>query len=305
MHHRWPFFIFALLTALVISFNVQATALWPKHAKPLRIISLAPNITETLFAVGAGAQLAGVTNYCDYPSAATAIAKVGGGLNPSLETIVSLTPDLVILSASQQKLIKQLEQLSLQTLAVKGRTLEDIRHTIALIGQASDRQYESTVLLAHFDAQLKMVQQKVAGLPRPRVMISMGHSLGNNDFKQFYIAGQQDFYNDLIQLAGGDNAYQHPFPKVPSISLEGLFHLNPDIIIDIFPEADDHTASIEHVRQQWSQLKQINAIKQHRLHIVEADYATIPGPRVIRLLTQFAALIHPELAWPQDTPYSP
>jgi iron complex transport system substrate-binding protein len=303
MRHRRPFFLFTLLATLVIGFNVQATTLWPKHTKPLRIISLAPNITETLFALGAGVQLVGVTDYCDYPSAATAIAKVGGGLNPSLETIMTLTPDLVVLSASQQKTIKQLEQLGLQTLAVKGRTLQDIRHAITLIGHAIGRQGESTVLLAHFDAQLEMVQQKVAGLPRPQVMISIGHSLGSDDFKQFYIAGQQDFYNDLIQLAGGENVYQKPFPKVPSISLEGLFHLNPDIIIDVFPEADDHTASIKQVRQQWSQLTHINAIKNSRVHIIEADYATIPGPRIIQLLTQFAAIIHPELAWPQDTTY--
>jgi iron complex transport system substrate-binding protein len=301
MHHRRPFLLLALLVTIVISFNVQATTLWPKNTKPLRIISLAPNITEILFALGAGEQLVGVTDYCDYPSAATALAKVGGGLNPSLETIIALTPDLVILSASQQKLIKQLQQLGLRTLAVKGRTLEDIRHAITLIGHTSGRHSESAVLLAHFDAQLAMIQQKVAGLSRPQVMISIGHSLGSDSFKQFYIAGQQDFYNDLIQLAGGENVYQKPFPKVPSISLEGLFHLNPDIIIDVFPEANDHSASTEQVRQQWSHLSHISAIKYSRLHIIEADYATIPGPRIIQLLTQFAAIIHPELAWPRDT----
>ena len=300
MHHRRPFLLLALLITLVIGFNVQATTLWPKNTKPLRIISLAPNITEILFALGAGVQLVGVTDYCDYPSAATTLTKVGGGLNPSLETIITLTPDLVILSASQQKLIKQLQQLGLRTLAVKGRTLEDIRYAITLIGHATGRHSESAVLLAHVDSQLEMVQQKVAGLPRPQVMISIGHSLGRDNFKQFYIAGQQDFYNDLIQLAGGENAYQKPFPKVPSISLEGIFHLNPDIIIDIFPEANDHSASIEQVRQQWSQLSHISAIKYSRLHIIEADYATIPGPRIIQLLTQFAAIIHPELAWPRD-----
>lgn len=301
MRHRRPFLLFALLATLIIGFNVQATTLWPKNTKPLHIISLAPNITETLFALGAGIQLVGVTDYCDYPSAASAIAKVGGGLNPSLEAIITLTPDLVILFASQLKLIKQLQQLGIRTLAVKGRTLDDIRHAITLIGHASGRHTESVVLLAHFDVQIEMVQQKIAGLPRPRVMISMGHSLGNNEFKQFYIAGQQDFYNNLIQIAGGKNVYQKPFPKVPSISREGLFHLNPDIIIDVFPEAADHSASIKQVRQQWSQLSHINAIKHSRLHIIEADYATIPGPRIIQLLIQFAAIIHPELTWPQDT----
>jgi len=300
MRHHWPLFLFIVLSYFVTGLHAQATTLWPKQAQPLRIISLSPSITETLFALGAEDQLVGVTDYCDYPRAATSLHRIGGGLNPNLEAIVSLRPDLVVLSASQHKTINHLTQLNIRTLAVKSLTLHDIRQTIIAIGQASNKQREAMSLLSRFDAQLEMIQQQISGLPRPRVMISMGHSIGNNDFKQFYIAGQQDFYNDLINLAGGENVYQKPFPKVPAISLEGLFHLNPDIIIDIFPEADDHTASIEQVRQQWLRLGQINAIKHDHLYIIEADYATIPGPRIIQLLADFAAIIHPEIDWSKD-----
>jgi len=298
MRHRLPLFLFIFFAHFVASLSVHATTLWPKQTQAQRIISLAPNITETLFALGAGGQLIAVTDYCDYPSAATSLPKIGRGLNPNLETILALQPDLVILSASQHKLIQQLDLLGIATRSVKSRTIQDIRQAIIIIGQASGRQQESEALLSQFDSQLNMVQQKVSGHPRPRVMISMGHSLGNNTFKQFYIAGQQDFYNDLITLAGGENVYQQSFPKVPSISLEGLFQFNPDIIIDIFPEPDDHTASLTHIRQQWLNLKNINAIKNNHLHLLEADYATIPGPRVTKLLLDFAAMIHPELDWP-------
>tara|TARA_R110002111_G_scaffold34705_1_gene68658 strand:- start:1530 stop:2444 length:915 start_codon:yes stop_codon:yes gene_type:complete len=298
MRHRLPLLLFIFFTHAFVSLSVHATTLWPKQTQAQRIVSLAPNITETLFALGAGEQLIAVTDYCDYPLAALALPKIGRGLSPSLESILALKPDLVILSASQQKLIQQLEQLHISTQAVKSRTLQDIRQTIITIGQASGRQQESVALLTQFDSDIRMVQQKVSNQPRPHVMISMGHSLGNNTFKQFYIAGQQDFYNDLINLAGGKNVYQKPFPKVPSISLEGLYYFNPDVIIDIFPESDDHTVSLMTVRQQWLSLKEINAIKNNHLHIIEADYATIPGPRVIELLFQFAALLHPELNWP-------
>lgn len=297
MRHRLPLFLFMLLVQFAFSLSVHATSLWSKQTQAQRIISLAPNITETLFSLGAGDQLIAVTDYCDYPPAAATLPTIGQGLNPNLEAILALQPDLVILSASQHKLRQQLKQLMIPTRAVKGRTLQDIRQAIITIGQASGRQQESLTLLAQFDSHVDMVQQKVAGQPRPRVLLSMGHSLGNNTFKQFYIAGQQDFYNDLITLAGGENVYQRSFPKVPSITLEGLFQFNPDIIIDVFPESDDHSASLPVIRQQWLDLKQIKAIKHKQLHLIEADYATIPGPRVTELLLELAAIIHPELDW--------
>ena len=303
MQHNWPLLLVTFLLPLLVGFNIQASPTVQKQTTPIRIISLVPSITETLFALQSSSQLVGVSNYCDYPPASQSITKVGRGLNPNLETILKLTPDLVLLSPSGQKTINQLEQLGITTLAIKSQTLDDIRLSIKLIGQATGRQPESALLLAHFDTQINMIEKKVAGQPRPRVMISMGHSAGNNDFQQFYIAGQQDFYNDLIKLAGGINVYQKPIPKVPLISLEGLFHLNPEVIIDVFPEADDHTASIKQVRQQWTELKHISAIKTERLHIIEADYATIPGPRIIKLLTRFAKIIHPNLDWPRDTTY--
>ena len=301
MQHYWPLFLVTFLLPLHVGSDIQASPILQKKTYPVRIISLVPSITETLFALESSSQLVGVSDYCNYPPASKSITKVGRGLNPNLETILKLAPDLVLLSPSGQKTINQLEQLGIKTLAVKSQTLDDIRLSIKLIGQAIGRQPESALLLADFDTQINMIEKKVAGQPPPRVMISMGHGAGKNDFKQFYIAGQQDFYNDLIKLAGGINVYQKPIPKVPLISLEGLFHLDPEVIIDVFPEANDHTASIKQVRQQWTELKHISAIKTERLHIIEADYATIPGPRIAKLLTRFAKIIHPNLDWPRDS----
>jgi len=129
------------------------------------------------------------------------------------------------------------------------------------------------------------------------VLVSIGHSLNNEQLNMIYIAGQHDFYNDLIVLAGGHNVYQDQKLKVPSLSLEGVIQLNPQIIIDIFPDADDHNDDLNIIMQKWQALPYIDAVDNKQVYIIEASYATIPGPRVVLLLKQFARFIHPEVDW--------
>ncbi len=125
----------------------------------------------------------------------------------------------------------------------------------------------------------------------------MGHSKNSGQASTIFVAGQNDFYNDLINLAGGVNAYTDKTLKTGTLSQEGILSLNPDIIIDVFPEPDDHNYDLVKVNQQWQSLSQVNAVKNRRVHIIEEDYATIPGPRLALLLQQMAELFHPTLDW--------
>jgi iron complex transport system substrate-binding protein len=125
----------------------------------------------------------------------------------------------------------------------------------------------------------------------------MGHSKNSDQSSTIYVAGHNDFYNDLIMLAGGQNAFTNTSLKTGTLSTEGILSLNPDVIIDMFPEPDDHNYDLDKVRQQWQSLPQVNAVKNNRVHILEENYATIPGPRLGLLLKQMAQLIHPELDW--------
>lgn len=208
----------------------------------------------------------------------------------------------MILLANQQHTIKQFQQLNIPTLSVFNTTLSDIKNTINIIGQHTQHQDQAQQLLANIDQKITTIEEKVTGLASPRVMITMGHSIGSEHMKQVFIAGQNDFYNDLITLAGGQNAYLDKQLNVPSISIEGIMQLNPEVIIDIFPEADDHDADLTNVLQLWQNLGYIDAVKNNRIHIIQEDYATIPGPRIFLLLDQFARLIHPELNWENDSP---
>jgi iron complex transport system substrate-binding protein len=298
MRRFWPLFLFLIIFVVaVIGINSQSSPEISSSKTPQRIISLSPSITETVFALGLSDKVVGVTDYCDYPPEVNLLPKVGGFINPNLETIISLQPDLVIMLANQQRVVEQLKQLNVQTLPVLNSSLEDIKQTIKVIGQQTQHQQQADELLNKINQKIAFIAKKTKGLARPRVMITMGHSIDSQHMKQIFIAGQHDFYNDLINLAGGENAYQAQQPNVPSLSVEGIMQLNPQVIIDIYPEAEDHNSDLVQVMHQWNNLKYVDAIQNKRIHLIEENYATIPGPRIFLLLEQLARLIHPEVDW--------
>ena len=217
MRRFWPLFLFLIIFVIaVIGVNSQSTSKSSSNHTSQRIISLSPSITETLFALGLGDKVVAVTDYCDFPAEVNQLPKVGGFINPNLETIIALQPDLVILLANQQRVVEQLQQLNIPTLAVLNTSLDDIKQTIATIGQRTQNQQQANELLNKINHKIAFIAKKTTGLSRPNVMITMGHSIDSEHMKQVFIAGQHDFYNDLITLAGGQNVYQAQQPSVPS-----------------------------------------------------------------------------------------
>jgi iron complex transport system substrate-binding protein len=266
---------------------------------PQRIISLAPSITETLFAVNAGDMVVAVTDYCQYPAQVKNLPKVGGYLDPNLEQIVRLKADMVILLERQNALKKQLNQLGIATLSIDNSSLAGIRRSIIDIASAVDQTAKAENLISDFDDRLKAIRQKIEGQPKPKVLIAIAHSSNTNYLDKVYIAGQQDFYNDLLPFVGAINVYQGTRLRVPALSTEGLLRLNPEIIIDIVPDAEVYSPDIATLKQQWQRLDKIHAIQNNQLHIIQADYAVIAGPRIIQLAEQLAQILHPHLDWEQ------
>lgn len=301
MRHFWPLLLLAaiFLYAVMQSDQLATREDNPAAFTPQRIISLAPSITETLFAVGAASQVIAVTDYCSYPDAAKALPKVGGYLDPALERILRLEPDLVILLRQQRLLKSQLAQLGIETLAIDTTSLTGIKDSIRNIGVASGHDKQAQALLEEIDLRIKAVSERVAARPKPATLLAIAHYSDSDQIHHVYLAGQQDFYNDLLTLAGGQNVYQGTRLKVPSISTEGILRLNPQVIIDLFPEAEMHQSDLQQVKQNWYQLDQLDAVKQQRVHLIEANYATLPGPRVIDLLEDIALLLHPDTEEPR------
>lgn len=259
-----------------------------------RVVSLAPSITETIFALGAQAKLVGVTRYCVFPPEATKIAQVGGYLDPSFEAIVRLKPDIVIVTAGNNETRQKLEELGLRVLTVDHNTISGIIDSISRIGQSVGAGKEAERIGADIRRRINAVKSRTIGLKRPTVMISIGRSMGGG-IGEIYIAGKDNFYDEIIELAGGTNAYDSRISKTPSVSGEGVTRLNPDIIIELAP--DKHKDEAEKSLSQWNRLSQVTAVKNKRVQALTGDYVVIPGPRFVTILEDAARIIHPEVDW--------
>jgi len=299
MARFWPILLFIAIFIFVWlqPEKPQSETNASEISSPQRVISLAPSITETLFALDAGDKVVAVTDYCQYPNQVKKLPKVGGYLDPNLEQIVRLKADIVILLERQQSLNRQMQQLGIQTLSIDNSSLTGIRNSIIDIGSAVNKVSSARHLVSEFDNRLEAIKQKVRDQPEPTVLLAIAHSSHTDFLDKVYIAGQQDFYNDLLSFVGAKNVFHGPNIKVPAVSTEGLLRLNPQIIVDIFPGEEVYSPDLTKLRQQWQRLDKMDAISNKQLHIIQADYAVIPGPRIIQLAEDLARIFHPQLDW--------
>jgi iron complex transport system substrate-binding protein len=244
--------------------------------------------------LGLGDRLVGVTRYCDYPPAATNIAKVGGYVDPSYEAIVALKPDLTILLSSHRDAKAQIEKLHLRTLTVPHATIQDIHEAIRLIGDACGEGRRADALLTELTKRAQAVGGAVNGKERPRVLICIGRDTNSGQLNGTYIAGRNGFYDQIIDLAGGVNVCADKTAAYPQLSAEGVIQLNPEVIIDLVSEMNPGKRTPKQIRAQWAQLGMVAAVRQGRVHVLFGDQALRPGPRYIEFLEQMARLLHKE-----------
>ncbi len=247
---------------------------------PERIISLAPNITETLYALGLGDKLVGNTPHCTYPEAAREVQKVGSFGSFSYETIVSLKPDLVILHKEYEAEKARLKSLNFPTLETGSYFIADILEGIQRIGAACNVQERADKLIGQLERRITQLQS--AHLNPPRVLITFG-SASDGPIQAF---GSACLHNELLEIAGGKNVIEGELPFA-TLSREAILRLNPDIIIVLAPELKNPDAA----SKQWEKFTSVNAVQHHRIHILTADYTCIPGPRFLRTLEDFAKII--------------
>lgn len=269
----------------------------PETAGYSRIVSLSPSTTETLFALGLGDRVVGVTRFCRYPPQAREKTEVGGYLDPNYEAIAALEPDLVIILPEYENAISYLRELGLNYLIVHNRTVQEIIGTIDLIGSECGAGKRAGELVAQIKERKDRIARAAAHLASPGVIVSIGRSMGTGALKEVYLAGKGTFYDELVTLAGGENLYQDGRVSYPLVSAEGLLHLNPEIILELVPDLEERGLSRETVLQEWQSVPQIDAVRNGRVYVLSGDYVSIPGPRIILLLEDMARAIHPEVDW--------
>ncbi|MGQ9663438.1 MAG: ABC transporter substrate-binding protein [Kiritimatiellia bacterium] len=258
-----------------------------------RIVSLAPSITETLFALGLGDRVVGVTQYCRYPPAAVTRTKVGAYLDPNYEAILSLQPDLVILLEGQPDVHQRLTRLGFELLTVNHTTIEGILKSFEQIGERCGVLEKASQVRDSMRYRLTEIEKRTAGRPRSRVLVSSGRTLGTGNLQEVYVPGPGNFYDTLIWLAGGTNAYSGPL-SYAVVSAEGILRMNPDVVIELAPDLEAQQVDRKKILAEWQQLPDVAAVRNGRVYIFDESYVAIPGPRIVLLVEKMAQVIHPE-----------
>jgi iron complex transport system substrate-binding protein len=298
MRAKWT--LAAVLAAIFVASFAAKVLL--NRAKPTvesegdcrRIVSTSPSTTETLFALGLGDRVVGVSRYCLYPPEAQSRTIVGGYLDPNYEAILALEPDLVVLRGENQEFVTSFQRLGLPTLVVRHDNIEGILDSIVAIGDRCGAAERGRDLAGELRAEMERIEAKNRGRPRPRVLVAAERTLGSGKIANVYVTGADGFYNRMIELAGGQNACPDRSGGFPVVSAEGVLKMNPEVIVELISKERQKGLTREEIVADWKQLPHVDAVRNGRIYIVDDDFAFIPGPRFIRLVENLDRLLHPD-----------
>ncbi len=247
---------------------------------PARIISLAPNITETLFALGLGDRVIGVTTYCDFPVEAKTKEKIGDTIKPNLERIIALKPDLVLLSTSSQleKITRQLDQLAIPVYITNPRTVTEVISSIRKLGEVTGTSIRAEELASSMQQRIKAIGSTAQ---HPRVLYVL-------QLSPLITAGKNTFINDLINIAGGTSISGAETTDYPQFSRETVIARAPEIII--LPES--HGSEIVDLEAVKKTFVTTPAVKHNRIVTIDPDLIDRPGPRIVEGLAELEKKIH-------------
>jgi iron complex transport system substrate-binding protein len=248
---------------------------------PARIISLAPSVTETMFALGLGDRLVGVTRYCLYPAEALEKAQVGGYTDPNYEAILSLHPDLVILLKEHEQVKDFLVANHIRFLAIDNHDITGIIASIDTLGVICGAAKAADSISSLI--RNGMLRDNDTPQQHPKVLLGVGReSVGCGNVGEVWVAGKRSIYNEILEACGAENIIADTAFDYPTLTTEGIIRLQPDIIIEItnhIPGAD-----LEKVKKDWEKLDMLPAVKNDMIFFLTRDYVTVPGPRTILLL---------------------
>ncbi len=254
-------------------------------AKPARrVVSLAPSVTEILFAVGLDAEVVGVTTFCDYPAQAKAKPKIGSS-SPNLEAILGLKPDLIMANKNfiRPDAVAKLEQLKIPVFIFFPKTVEDILGHIGTVGRLVGHDREARAVTQGLRERLSGLRSRMGAAKPVRVFYVV-----NTD--PLISVGSGSFIHQMLELAGGENIVGHTTIPYPKVSLEEVLRRDPEVLL--FPVgASEGIPEVE--QQRWRKWSSLSAVVHNRLHQVKAELVNRPGPRVVEGIEALAGALHP------------
>lgn len=263
---------------------------------PVRVVSLAPSITEIVFALGEGHRLKGATQHCDFPPEALHLPRIGSYVHPDLEKIAALEPDLCLgtRDGNPRELADKLEALNIPLYAVNPRDLESVMATLLEIGRLLLAEGKAHAVVREMTHRIEGVKTRVAGAShRPAVFFQIG-------IIPIVSIGSHTFIDELIATAGGRNLAAGDVPY-PRFSREQVIAMAPEVIIITSMARGQE---FEAVRDEWCRWPSLPAVRDRRVHIVDSNLFDRPSPRLVEGLELLARLVHPE-AWQSEAGEKP
>jgi len=255
-------------------------------APPRRIVTVGPALTEMLFALGAGSLVVGVDQFSDYPPAARSLPSVGTLTHPSLDRIVALAPDLVLVDSMAAGAVPRLEALRIPVAVITPPHVGGVLEALLLLGRAVGRPEEAAELVRALEARLMAVRERVAAVPEGQ-RVRVFHEIWPDPP---YTAGPGSFVHDVIRWAGGVNIASDAAAPWIQLSLEAIIARDPDVIVTTREAHRDQL--LRGGRPRWETLR---AVRSGRVYFIEDDWVSRPGPRVVDGVEAMARALYPHL----------
>jgi len=264
-------------SAEVFTDAMQRQVTVPRPLK--RVVSMAPNVTEMLFAIGLDDEIIGVTDFCDYPDAAREKPKIGGYYNPSIEMILSLAPDLIIATPDgySKERIERLDQSGISVFLVNPQKIDEVLETMLTLGRITGKDDMARRVVEDLRARVEAVREKVSSIPvekRPKVFYEIGHD-------PLITAGPGNFVDSLISAAGGINIAGDAPTDWPRYSIEAVIMKAPDVIITAPHVASGEDTTTDADTSVWQKYKTIPAARNGRIYPVNPNILLRSGPRIV------------------------
>lgn len=255
-----------------------------------RIVSMAPSLTEILFALGLDEEIVGVTLFSDYPPAAADKAKVGTFWQPNIEAVVAARPTLVMtLGFGQHKnLAERLSRIGYGTLSVNIEKVSELFTVIPEIGAAAGRQQQADELVGGIRRKLAALSRLVGTREKVKVLWVVQR-------EPLRVAGRDTFVNEMIELAGGENAIGPTVHKYPPIGAEQVMASGAEVIIEPAMGHEDLDAQREEALRYWGRFKNLPAVANDRIYVIKGDTASRLGPRLYEGTETIARCLWPAL----------
>ena len=284
-HSRW-FFL-----AITYFLWTAASHLGAQGDISKRIVSIVPAVTEMLFEIGAGEQVVGISSFASYPNDVKSLPRVGALLDPNIERILSLKPDLVVLHNSQTDAIEQMRRGGIEVFLYRHGGISDATEMVRRLGRRTGRTIKAMMVAKQVEVKLQSIRTRVSKYPKPKVLLVLGRE--PDTIRNVYASGGIGFLNDMVTAAGGINVFAHIQSEAVRPTAEGVLAASPDVIIEIRAEGLLSPTTTSNQPNVWDALSAIPAVQKDRVYFLTGSDLVVPGPRVAKATERLARTLHP------------